>query len=59
MPQPVTLKKLKFLGFLLAFYLVGSGHHSVKALEVAEEIGKEGWYRNYDEEIHQNGVWCR
>ena len=27
------------LGFLLAIYLVGSGHHSVKALEVAEAYG--------------------
>ena len=47
------------LGFLLAFCLVGNGHHSIKALEVVEEIGKEGWYGKYDQEIHQNGVWCR
>lgn len=31
----------------------------VKALEVVQEIGKEGWYGKYDQEIHQNGVWCR
>lgn len=44
------------LGFLLAIYLVGNGHHSVKALEVVDEIGKEGWYGKYDQEIHHNGV---